>query len=67
MSDIVSNQEKGLGCLIILIIIIIIITFLSLRNAHLIVARVRMQRYIFVHCQKSKSVTSVKTVATSVL
>ncbi len=34
-----------------------IITFLSLRNAHLIVAWVRMQRYIL--CSLSKSVTSV--------
>ncbi len=35
MSDSVSNQETGLGCLIILIIIL---SFLSLRNAYLIVA-----------------------------
>ncbi len=35
-SDIVSNQETGLGCLIILMIIIAL--FLSLRNTHLIVA-----------------------------
>ncbi len=57
MSDIASNQETGLGCLIILIVIISL--FLSPRNAHLIVAWVRMQRL--------KSVTSVKIVATSVL
>ncbi len=38
MSDIVSNQETGLACLIKLIIIIIISLFLSLRNKHLIVA-----------------------------
>ncbi len=37
MSDIVSNQETGLACLIKLIIIIISL-FLSLRNEHLIVA-----------------------------
>ncbi len=29
MSDIVSNQETGLGCLIILILIIIIISIVS--------------------------------------
>ncbi len=62
MSDIVSNQETGLGCLIILIIIISLFCLLecTFDSSLSLDAEVHF-------CSLLKSITSVKIVATSVL